>query len=96
MKILYGMLIPDEGEIRIATAGDGNGASVTIIDNGIGLSDEDRERMFEPFVGGREDRPGVGLAITRHIVHKYGGRIAVGSQPGGGTVLRISLPGMAE
>ena len=89
-------LDPDEGEIRIATAGDGNGASVTIIDNGIGLSDEDRERMFEPFVGGREDRPGVGLAITRHIVHKYGGRIAVGSQPGGGTVLRISLPGMAE
>ena len=85
-----------EGEIRITTAGDGSGASVTIIDTGVGLSPEDRERMFEPFVGSREGRPGVGLAITQHIVHKYGGRIAVVSQPGGGTVLRISLPGMSE
>ncbi len=86
----------EEGEIRIKTAGDGGDALVTIIDNGIGLSAEDRERMFEPFAGSRDDRPGVGLAITQHIVRKYGGRIAVGSQPGGGTVLRISLPGMSE
>ena len=86
----------DEGEIRIATAGDGGDASITIIDNGVGIAAEDREHMFEPFAGSRDDRPGVGLAITEHIVHKYGGRIAVGSQPGGGTVLRISLPGMSE
>ena len=86
----------DEGEIRITTAGDGDDASITIIDNGVGIAAEDREHMFEPFAGSRADRPGVGLAITEHIVHKYGGRIAVGSQPGGGTVLRISLPGMSE
>ncbi|MDE0036520.1 MAG: ATP-binding protein [Gammaproteobacteria bacterium] len=86
----------DEGEICVKTARDGVDASVTVIDNGIGISPEDRMRMFEPFAGTREDRPGVGLAITQHIVHKYGGRIAVGSQPGGGTVLRISLPGMSE
>ncbi|MDE0350122.1 MAG: sensor histidine kinase, partial [Gammaproteobacteria bacterium] len=85
----------EEGEIRIKTAGDGDDASVTILDNGVGLSAEDRERMFLPFAGARDDHPGVGLAITQHIVQRYGGRIAVGSQPGGGTVLRISLPGMA-
>ena len=86
----------DEGEIRVKTAGDGGDALVTIIDNGIGMSAEDRARMFEPFAGTRPDRPGVGLAITQHIVHKYGGRIVVGSHEGGGTVLRISLPGMSE
>ena len=85
----------EEGEIRMKTAGVGGNALVTVIDNGVGLSTEDRERMFEPFFGTRDDRPGVGLAITQHIVRKYGGRIAVGSQPGGGTVLRISLPGMS-
>ncbi len=84
----------EEGEIRIKTDG-GDDACVTILDNGVGLSAEDRDRMFLPFAGARDDRPGVGLAITEHIVRRYGGRIAVGSQPGGGTVLRISLPGMA-
>ena len=86
----------DEGEIRVKTGGDGGDALVTIIDNGIGMSVEDRARMFEPFAGTRADRPGVGLAITQHVVHKYGGRIVVGSHEGGGTVLRISLPGMSE
>ena len=83
----------DEGEIRIKTSGEGNDATVTIIDNGVGMSAESREHMFEPFSGTHADRPGVGLAITQHIAHKYGGRIAVGSHEGGGTVLRVSLPG---
>lgn len=86
----------EEGEIRIKTSADGGDASVAVIDNGVGLSGEERTRMFQPFSGTRGDRPGVGLAITQHIVHKYGGRIAVGSQPGGGTVLRINLSGMSE
>ena len=86
----------DEGEIRIETANDGGEALVTIIDNGIGMSAADRERMFEPFAGTHADRQGVGLAITQHIVHKYGGRIAVASHEGGGSVFRITLPGMSE
>lgn len=86
----------DEGEIRIETTGDGNDALVTVIDNGVGMSLEDRRRMFEPFAGSRPDRPGVGLAIAQHIARKYGGRMGVGSYEGGGTVLRISLPGMSE
>lgn len=89
-------LDPEEGEIRVKTASANGGATVTVFDNGIGVAADDRDRMFDPFVGTRDDRPGVGLAITRHVVRKYGGRIAVGSQPGGGTVLRINLPGMSE
>ncbi len=84
----------DEGVIRIKTAADDATALVTIIDNGIGLAAEHREHIFEPFAGTREDRPGIGLAIARHIVHKYNGRIAISSQPFAGTVVRISLPGM--
>ncbi len=86
---------PGEGEIRVETGGDGSEATVTVIDNGVGMSTEDQEHMFEPFAGAGNNGAGVGLAITDHIVRKYGGRIAVGSHEGRGTALRISLPGMA-
>ena len=86
---------PGEGEIRVETGGDGSEATVTVIDNGVGMSTEDQKHMFEPFAGGGDNGAGVGLAITDHIVRKYGGRIAVGSHEGRGTALRISLPGMS-
>lgn len=57
----------EEGQIRIRTLGDGGEASVTIIDNGVGLTAEGHRYMFEPFAGTREDRPGIGLA--NHATH---------------------------
>ena len=84
----------NKGEIRISTAGDDRNATVTVIDNGIGMSAEVRERMFEPFYTSKDDRDGVGLTTTRHLVEKYGGTFSVRSHEGGGTVTRIELPGM--
>ena len=84
-----------KGEIRITTAGDDDKASVTVIDNGIGMATEVRERMFEPFYTSNDERDGVGLTTTRHLVEKYGGTFSVSSHEGGGTVTRIELPGMA-
>lgn len=86
----------ENGELRISTAADAARASVTIIDNGVGMTPETRSRMFDPFFAAAEDRSGVGLISTSHLVEKYGGTISVSSMPGGGTVTRIQLPGMAE
>ena len=86
----------EQGELRISTAADADRASVTIIDNGVGMTPETRARMFDPFFAAAEDRSGVGLISTSHLVEKYGGTISVSSMPGGGTVTRIQLPGMAE
>ena len=86
----------EEGEISIVTTGDNDKASITIIDNGIGMTAEERERMFEPFYAGRDGRVGAGLLSTSYLVDKYNGSISVNSMPGGGTVTRIMLPGMPE
>lgn len=85
-----------KGEIRITTGGDADKATVTVMDNGIGMAAEVRERMFEPFYTSRDGRDGVGLTTTRHLVEKYGGTFSVSSHAGGGTVTRIELPGMAS
>ena len=86
----------DKGEIRIATSGENDKAYITIIDNGVGMSADVRERMFEPFYAATNGRTGVGLTSTSYLVEKYGGSISVSSMPGGGTVTRITLPGLPE
>ena len=75
----------DEGEITITTATENDKASITIIDNGIGMTKEERDRMFEPFFAGRNGRVGAGLLSTSYLVDKYEGTISVNSMPGGGT-----------
>ena len=86
----------DKGEITITTSGENDKAYITIIDNGVGMLAGVRESMFEPFYAATDGRTGVGLTSTSYLVEKYGGSISVSSMPGGGTVTRISLPGMPE
>ena len=85
-----------KGEIRITTDGDDEKATITVIDNGVGMPREVRERMFEPFYSSKEHRAGLGLTTTSHLVEKYGGTYSVSSHEGGGTVTRIELPGMSS
>ena len=51
--------------------------------------------MFEPFYTSKENRAGLGLTTTSHLVEKYGGTYSVSSHEGAGTVTRIELPGIA-
>ena len=64
---------------------------VEIIDDGPGLPAEIAEQVFDPFVSGRENGTGLGLALVSKIVTDHGGLIAVNSRPGH-TVFRLSLP----
>ena len=84
------------GELKVSTAADADHLTVTVIDNGVGMSPETRARMFEPFFAGAEGRSGVGLLSTSHLVEKYGGTVSVSSMPGGGSVVRIQVPGMDQ
>ena len=64
---------------------------VEIIDDGPGLPREIAEDIFEPFVSGRENGTGLGLALVSKLVGDAGGWISVDSVPGR-TVFRVSLP----
>jgi PAS domain S-box-containing protein len=82
--------------IEVVVSTRGETARMTVTDNGIGIHDEDRRRIFERFeraVSG-ETYPGMGLGlwITREIVEAHGGKIAVESRPGAGARFEVTLP----
>ncbi len=82
------------GRIEIAVASDGNEASITIADDGPGISPEQRPHIFEPFYSARQAGRGAGMGLSKcwRIVTQHGGRIEVGSRAGSGAVFTIRLP----
>ncbi|HEY3203287.1 MAG TPA: ATP-binding protein [Thermoanaerobaculia bacterium] len=72
-------------------------AVVEVIDNGSGMSPEFlRDRLFRPFETTKPQGVGLGLATASQIVRFHRGTIRILSQPGGGTLVRISLPAIPE
>jgi signal transduction histidine kinase len=76
--------------------------TVAVSDNGIGIPEEDREKVFERFhrvsTGLVHDvkGSGLGLAIVKHIVEAHGGKVTIESRPGRGTTFTIHLPALAD
>lgn len=70
----------------------GNEIWLRISDNGLGMDDQTRAQIFDPFFTSREEGTGLGLALCRKIIDEHGGRIEVDSEPGRGTEFVISLP----
>ncbi len=82
-----------DGKVTIVVEPDGEGAAVTVTDDGEGISEEMQERVFTRFWrSGRRGGTGLGLYIVRGLVEAHGGRIEVGNAPGGGARFRFVLP----
>ncbi len=66
---------------------------IAVSDNGVGISEDDREHLFEPFFTTKDvgQGTGLGLAIALGIVHEHGGDILVESQPGAGSTFTVVL-----
>jgi two-component system phosphate regulon sensor histidine kinase PhoR len=104
-EVLYNLLdnavkySRENGEIRMQAVQRGDEVTVSVNDNGIGISKDDLPRIFERFyradkARGRElGGTGLGLAIVKHIVQLHGGRVEAESEPGRGTTIRVVLPG---
>ena len=85
----------EKGKISIATRWRGENVDIVVEDDGVGMSEEVKERIFDPFFTTKEIGKGTGqgLAICRDVVvSKHGGRISVDSEVGRGTTFTISLP----
>jgi signal transduction histidine kinase len=79
--------------IRIdVTAPDDRTACLTVADEGEGIAEDVKEKMFLPFYPQHSGRPGLGLAVASKFAHMLGGRIEIESEPGKGTTARCTLP----
>ena len=87
----------DGGEPRIADLEPGDYALLTVSDTGIGMDDETKLRVFDPYYSDKRHAKGtgLGLAIVHGIVRGHGGAIHVESEPGGGTSIRVYFPAVA-
>lgn len=65
---------------------------VEITDSGIGILEEDKERIFDPFYTRKSDGTGLGLSISRQILEKHGAYIELDSSEGRGTTFRLFFP----
>jgi len=69
--------------------------ALTVEDNGPGVAEEIRERVFDPFVSGRVGGSGLGLAIVQRAVQAHRGFVVFDSSPDGGTTFSVVFPGRA-
>ena len=86
--------MPDGGEVRITAGLEDGWALVQVTDNGPGISPEIRSQLFQPFVSGKRNGLGLGLALSRQTVLDHGGDMWVESKPGEGARFCFRLPGV--
>lgn len=70
----------------------GGGWRIAVCDDGPGVPEAEKEKIFAPFYTGKTDGTGLGLLISRKIVESYGGSLQAMDRPGGGACFEILLP----
>jgi signal transduction histidine kinase len=82
------------GRIEVSLEAVGGASLIRISDNGPGVPERIRERLFQPFAGsGRPDSTGLGLAIARELAQAHGGDLTLSVTGDEGTVFELRLPG---
>ena len=89
---------PRGSRVGVGVKADEGVVEIAVSDQGIGISESDRERIFERFYRADEARSrrtggtGLGLSIVKHAIHRHGGEVRVWSRPGRGSTFTIRLP----
>ncbi len=87
-------VVPSEsGKIDIELKRNGESLEIRIEDNGPGIAEAVRDRLFEPFVSyGKENGTGMGLTVVQKILQDHGGDVAVERTSASGTTFRVKIP----
>ena len=85
------------GRVRLGARIEGEDASITIADSGVGMAPADRDRLFRPFERGaapeaRQEGAGLGLPLVVRFIELHGGTVEVETAPGKGTTITCRLP----
>ncbi len=65
---------------------------ISVSDDGVGMNEDERKKIFEPFFSNKKDGTGLGLFVTHSIVQQHQGKIVVNSEPQKGTTIKVYLP----
>jgi PAS domain S-box-containing protein len=84
--------MPGGGKLRLVAERVEDEVRLTVEDSGVGISEEDLPKIFEPYFTTKENGTGLGLTITFKIVREHDGEITVSSRPGQGSSFTINLP----
>ena len=104
MQIFYNLTdnaikyTPENGHIAVRLAQSGANVLFAVMDDGIGIPEEDQKHIFERFYRVDKARSratggtGLGLSIVRQLAAMHGGTVSVSSQPGQGATFTVTLP----
>jgi two-component system, NtrC family, sensor kinase len=80
------------GHVELSVTRTDAGVEVSVRDDGCGISDLDRIKLFQPYFTTKKHGTGLGLFVTRKLVDEHGGSVTCESTPDTGTVFRVALP----
>ena len=83
---------PPGGEVRVHLRQQSGAVRLTVQDQGAGIPEADRERIFSPFFSTKETGSGLGLPFAQKIIELHGGHIQAGNNPAGGATFVIEMP----
>lgn len=88
--------MPGGGQLRIITTENQGRVFVILEDTGLGVNEQVRQRIFEPFVTTKPDGVGLGLTVCKRIIGSHGGKIKLRSYAGKGTAVCIDIPAVTQ
>jgi len=94
MNLLKNSIIatPAGGEVSLSALEEQHHIRIIVADNGSGMTEQEREKMFEPFFTTRKSGTGLGLAVSHQIIEQHNGTFEVKTAPNEGTSVTIILP----
>lgn len=83
---------PENPRIEVHVFTDNEWTSITVKDNGMGISEENKTKVFEPKFTTKSSGMGLGLAMVKNIMETYNGNISFETEVGKGTIFRVNIP----